>query len=198
MPSSNVEPPLVEVRNPVTYLRRWWDRVMGKEGIDFSFRIHPVTAVLSSAVIATIGFGAGRFVIPDTVKIPFFEFENESVTPKTTSTPTVEWKETAYTGKLQYSVSNQKYFLLTTSSEAITLEVDVNLDLVKLVGKRIFAVGSFNKQSRTLKVTDVKDLEILPTTPIPIPTLESKPTQAPLTTETPATMEISTQGGELN
>lgn len=171
---------------------------MSKEGIDFSFRIHPVTAVISSAIIATIGFGAGRFVLPDTVKIPFFEFENGSVTIKPSPTPISEWKETAYTGKLQYSVSNQKYFLLTTSSEAITLEIDINLDLIKLVGKRIFAVGSFNKQTRTLKVTDVKDLEVLPTSPIPIPTLESKPTETPVATDVSTETEISTQGGELN
>ncbi len=194
--ANSQEPPIVEVRNPVTYLRRWWDKVMGKEGIDFSFRIHPVTAVLSSAIIATIGFGAGRFVLPETVKIPFFEFDNNGNTP--TTTPTIEWKETAYTGKLQYSVNSQKYFLLTTSSEAITLEVDANLDLLTLVGKRIFAVGEYSKQLRTLKVKDVKNLEVLPTTPIPIPTLESVPTQKPTVTDEPDLINDSTQGGELN
>lgn len=192
------EPPLVEVRNPVTYLRRWWNRVMGKEGIDFSFRIHPVTAVLSSAVIATIGFGAGRFVMPETIKIPFFEFENGGSISKPTSTPITEWKETAFTGKLQYSVTNERYFLLTTSSEAITLDVSVNFDLLKMVGKRIFVVGSYNKQSRVLKVNDIKDLEILPNTPIPVPTIEA--TATPIVVDLPKddTMNISTEGGNLN
>jgi hypothetical protein len=154
------EPPIIEVRNPVTYIKRWWSKVMGKEGIDFSFRIHPVTAVISSAVIATIGFGAGRFVLPDTIKVPFFEFGSIS-SPTPISTSVGLWKETAFTGKLQFSVTNNRYFLLTTSSEAIVLDIPTSLDLVKMIGKRIFAVGNYNKQDRLLKVTDVKDLEIL-------------------------------------
>ena len=180
MPTSNQEPPLVTVTNPVTYLRRWWDKVMGKEGIDFRFTVHPITAVLIAAVTATIGFGVGRFVLPDGVKIPFFEF-GISPTPKATSTPVVEWKETAFTGKLQYSVTNKKFFLLTTSSEAITLSVPNNLNLLTLVGKRILAVGEYNKTTKVLLVSDVKDLEVLPNTPVPIPTTKAsiEPTSSP-------------------
>lgn len=171
MPTSNQEPPLVTITNPVTYLRRWWDKVMGKEGIDFRFTVHPITAVLIAAVTATIGFGVGRFVLPDGVKIPFFEFGVTS-TPKPIFTPVAEWKETAFSGKLQHSIATQKYFLLTTSAEAITLEVPSNLDLLTLVGKRIMAVGEYNKATKLLLVSDVKDLEVLPNTPVPIPTVE--------------------------
>lgn len=171
MASINQEPPIIEVRNPVTYIRRWWDRVMGKEGIDFRFTIHPVTAVLMVAVVATIGFGAGRVTIPDGVKIPFFEFGNIP-TSKPTIEPAVEWKETAFTGKLQYSSATSKYFLITTSSEAITLNIPNNLDLNTLIGKRIMAVGEYNKTTKLLRVSDVKDLEVLPNTPVPIPTIE--------------------------
>lgn len=186
MPSINQEPPLVTVTNPVTYLRRWWDRVMGKEGIDFRFTVHPITAILIAGVTATIGFGVGRFVLPEGVKIPFFEFGTVS-TNKPTSSPVVEWKETAFTGKLQYSVTNKKFFLLTTSSEAITLSIPSNLDLLTLVGKRIMAVGEYNKSTKLLIVSDVKDLEVLPNTPVPIPTIEpsSTPTVTPTTSATP-------------
>lgn len=181
---STTEPPLVDVKvtNPVTYLRRWWDKVMGKEGIDFRFTVHPITAVLIAAVTATIGFGVGRFVLPDGVKIPFFEFGVTS-TPKPIFTPVAEWKETAFTGKLQYSVTNQKYFLITTSTEAITLEIPSNLDLLTLIGKRIMAVGVYNKQTKLLKVSDAKDLEILSKTPIAIPTVEPSPTATPASTD---------------
>ena len=182
MPTSNQEPPLVTVTNPVTYLRRWWDKVMGKEGIDFRFTVHPITAILIAAVTATIGFGVGRFVLPEGVKIPFFEFGTISTsTSKPSSTPVVEWKETAFTGKLQYSVTNKKFFLLTTSSEAITLSVPNNLNLLTLVGKRILAVGEYNKTTKVLLVSDVKDLEVLPNTPVPIPTTKAsiEPTSSP-------------------
>ena len=184
MPTPNTEPPLVQVTNPVTYLRRWWDRVMSKEGIDFRFTIHPITAILISAVIATIGFGVGRFVLPESVKVPFFEFGTPP-TYRPTSSPLSEWKETAFTGKLQYSVSTQKYFLITTSAEAITLEVPANLNLLPLVSKRIMAVGIYNKTTKLLKVSDVKDLEVLPNTPIPIPTIEPTVIPTNIPTETP-------------
>lgn len=195
MADSNLEPPIVEVRNPVTYLRRWWDKVMGKEGAYFSFRVPPITAFLIAFGLTAGGFSIGKY----SSDIPLLKFVGfPTSTPVATQTPTTEWRETAYTGKLQYSVSSQKYFLLTTSSEAITLEVNGNLDLLKLVGKRIFAVGEYNKQTRVLKVSDVKDLEILPNTPIPLPTIESKETPVATPTATSDTIEISTQGGELN
>ena len=184
MPTSNQEPPLVTVTNPVTYLRRWWEKVMGKEGIDLSFKIHPITAILMVAVTATIGFGAGRISVPEGIKIPFFEF---GVVPTIKPLPTIEsvWKETAFTGKLQYSVTNKKYFLLTTSAEAITLEVPENIDLLTLIGKRIMAVGVYNKSIKLLKVSDAKDLEILSKTPQPIPTIEPTITPSPTPTEIP-------------
>lgn len=85
---------------------------------------------------------------------------------------------------MQLSVSSNKYFLVTTSSEAITLDVPLNFDLLKLVGKRIFAVGEYSKSSRVLKIIDVKDFEVLPLTPVPIPTIEA-------TTSPSATPSIS-------
>jgi len=41
------EPLLVDVKvtNPVTYLRRWWEKVIGNEGISLSVKIHPLTAI---------------------------------------------------------------------------------------------------------------------------------------------------------
>lgn len=177
MAVTNTEPPLITVTNPVTYLRLWWNKVMGKEGVDFSFKIHPVTSFLIALGLGTGIFGAGRY----SVNIPFLKYETIS-TVKPISTIEPEWKETAFTGKLQYSITNQKYFLLTTSAEAITLTVPIDLDLLTLVGKRIMAVGEYNKETKILKVTDAKNLEILSKTPIPIPTVE--PTFSPSPTAT--------------
>ncbi|MFZ3301577.1 MAG: hypothetical protein WA152_02595 [Microgenomates group bacterium] len=187
MASLNTEPPLITVTNPVTYLRLWWQKVMNKEGVDFNFRIHPITAFLISFGLGAGLFGAGRY----SVNIPFLKYNN-GVIPLPSQTPEIVWKETAFTGKLQYSVTTQKYFLITTSSEAITLNVPSNLDLLTLVGKRIMAVGEYNKEQKVLKVFDAKDLEILPKTPIPIPTIEStpSPTSTPNTSETPAATDI--------
>lgn len=185
MTTSNIEPPLITVTNPVTYLRLWWQKVMGKEGVDFNFKIHPVTAFLIAFGLGLGIFGAGRY----SVNIPFLKYVAD---PTTKPMPTIEpvWKETAFSGKLQYSVTNQKYFLLTTSAEAITLEVPDNLDLLTLVGKRIMAVGEYNKSTKLLRVSDAKDLEILSKTPQPIPTIEptiepsSTPSATPVATDT--------------
>lgn len=187
MATSEKVPPLVDfkVNNPVTYIKLWWAKVMDKEGIDLSFRIHPITVIVSAAIVATIGFGAGRFVVPDRVKIPFFEFGiTPTVKPSFTSEPV--WKETAFTGKLQHSSTTQKYFLITTSSEAITLSVPGNINLEPLIGKRIIAVGEYNKQEKLLKVIDAKDMEVLPKTPVPVPTVVATPieTVSPVPTAT--------------
>jgi hypothetical protein len=100
-------------------------------------------------------------------------------------TPTPSpWRETAFSGKLQQS--NQQFFLLITSAEAITLEVPSNLNLKSLVGKRIMAVGNYNKTTRILVVSDAADLEVLPATPVIIPTLKNTPT--PSTHPTPEAM----------
>ncbi len=141
------EPPLVAVRvtNPVTYLKIWWKKVIGNEGVSFSFKIKPLTAIAITVVVASIAFGVGRFVIPFT--IPFFE--SAKILPSPTPEP---WKETAFIGTLQYSAITGRYYLIVSSSaEAINLEVPQNIDLKSMVSKRIFATGSYNKWKYCLK-----------------------------------------------
>ena len=181
MSTSEKIPPMVDVKvtNPVTYFKLWWEKVMGKEGVYFSFRIHPITAFL-----IVFGFSAGVFSVGRySVNIPFLQYETVE-TAKPTATADVVWKETGFTGKLQFSEKEQRFFLLTTSSEAIVLSVPQNLDLTSLVGKRIFAIGEYNKAQRLLKVTDAKDLEVLSKTPQSIPTLVPtiEPTSTPIST----------------
>jgi hypothetical protein len=97
MATSNMEPPLIDVKisNPVTYLKLWWKKVMGEEGVYFSFRIHPITAFLIAFAFAVGFFGAGRY----SVNIPFLKYEVEGTTKPTTVSESI-WKETAFTGKL--------------------------------------------------------------------------------------------------
>lgn len=186
MSISTEEPPIIEVRNPVTYLRRFWEKVIGNEGLELKVTVKPLTTIFGFALLGAVYLGVAKFVIPEGYKIPFVEFADFQ-TSKPSATNQSVWKETAFTGKLQLSLTTNKYFLITTSSEAITLEVPGNLDLMTLVGKRIFAIGEYNKNERLLKVADIKDLEVLPKTPVPIPTLEATPmpTAEPTTGATP-------------
>lgn len=189
-PLKKLDPPLVDLKvtNPVTYLKNWWNKIVGNEGIDFRFHVKPLTALALAIVVASIGFGVGRFVIP--FQIPFFQY-NQPYTPKPVETPTT-WKETAFIGTLQFSTTNNKYFLVTSSSsEAITLEVPDFINLEPLIGKRIFAIGDYNKSIKILKINDYKDLEVLPKSPIPLPTITPIPIETPTTTPTPT--DLSTQ-----
>ena len=180
-----IDPPLVDVKvtNPVTYFKKWWKKIIGNEGVDFRFHIKPLTAFLIAAIIAAIAFGSG-VVVTD-------EIPNGTGAP--TATPQDLWKETAYTGTLQYSDSKNTYYLLTSSSpEAITLEVPSEVNIPSLVGKRILAIGDYSKSTKILKVTDIKDLEVLSKTPIPVPTVT--PTQSVTSSATPTESPIIEPG----
>lgn len=165
-------PPLVDLKitNPVAYLKAWWKKVIGNEGIKLTLQIKPLTAIALTLIVTGVGFGLGRLTIPQ----PLIQYVPYLVQPTPGPSPTPSpWRETAFSGKLQ--VSGTRYFLVTTSAEAITLDVPATIDLSKLVGKRIMAVGNYNKGTRILVVSDATDLEVLPANPVPIPT--SMPTE---------------------
>lgn len=181
------ELPMVDVKvtNPITYIKSWWKRVIGNEGIEIRLRIKPLTAIIMTAIIVSLYLGIGKIVLP--FKIPFFELN-----PKSTPVPE-QFRETAFAGTLRYTESSNKYFLETSASEAINLEIPENIDLEKFIGRRVFATGEYGDDSRILKVSDVSDLEIFPEEIIPIPTMKpfpstiatTEPSQSPTSTPIP-------------
>jgi len=180
----NSDPPLLDVKvtNPLTYIKRWWQRIIGNEGMEFRFRIRPLTAIAIAVIVSSMAFGVGRFVLP--ANLPFFKY-----LPEPPSLPTLNpWRETAFTGTVQFSPLTQRYYLITSSSEAITLTVPQNIDLKEFINRRIFAAGKYNRSTRTLLVADASDLEVLPKKPIPIPTT---PRPTPTPTPTPASNAAS-------
>lgn len=177
-------PPLLDLKvsNPVTYIKLWWKKVIENEGVDFRIHFHPLTAIAIALALAGVGFGIGRITMP--FNIPFLELNNQ-VTASPNPTPN-DWKETAFTGTLQYSNLTSKYFLITTSaSEAISLQAPKNIDLSELVGKRILVIGSYNKTQRLFVITDAKNMEVLPKSPMPVPTTSPTPEPTPSLTPTP-------------
>lgn len=175
------EPPLVDIKvsNPVTYLKSWWKKILGNEGIDLRFRIKPLTAIAISIIVITVSMGIGRFVLP--FNIPFFEYAAPTPLPTPASTPQNGggWRETAFSGELRFTSTEQRYYLQTASSEAILLEVPKTIDIKKLVSKRIFATGLFHDQKRLLLVKEATDLEILPEVSKPVPTITPIPSSEP-------------------
>jgi len=161
----------LKVTNPIVYIKAWWKKVIANEGVDFRFRIRPLTAIAIAAVVAGTGFGLGRLAIPEPI-IKYLPLLAPSPSPNS-------WRETAFTGILRYSAVSQKYYLDTNSSEAVTLQIPNNVNAAQLIGKRILAVGKQNVQTKVLIVTEASDLEILPTQIIPVPT--TLPSPSPIT-----------------
>ncbi|MBL7036920.1 hypothetical protein ISR94_03770 [Candidatus Microgenomates bacterium] len=192
MTTSEQDPPLVDIKvtNPVTYIKKWWKKIIGNEGMSIVIKVRPITAILSITLFLAFLFGIGKLVLPDIIKTPFFQFEQVGEPTPTPKEESETWKETAYIGTLKYSTSTMKYFLVTSSaSEAITLEVPSNLNLSTLVERRIMVIGKYSKSLRVIQVMDAKDMEVLPKSPVPIPTNSPtpKPTQAPTEVPTPTT-----------
>ena len=179
----------LKVTNPLVYIKYWWKRIMANEGIDMRFRAKPLTVFGVALIGFTLLFGIGGVVLP--VFFPWMKFNNSVITAPT-NTPTPEiLKDTALKGTLTKTNTNPvKFYLITTSTEAVTLEIPVGFNLTSLVGKRILAVGTYDSKNKVLEVEDIQDLEVLSTTPVPIPT--TTPTPKPTETPTIAPTAIPT------
>lgn len=171
----NTPPDLVnfKVTNPLVYIKYWWKRIMANEGMELKFKVKPITAISMAVVAFSLAFGLGGVVFP--FAFPWLKFNNQ-VSSSPTPAPN-EWRQTALKGILKKTIIPPiRFFLLTSSDEAITLQPPNNIDLSSLVGKRILATGNYNQKQKLLIITDVQDLEVLSTTPIPIPTSTPTPT----------------------
>ena len=185
-----------KIANPLIYIKYWWKRIMANEGVELKFKAKPVTVFGVALIAFSLAFGLGGVVFP--FAFPWIKVSGNQVNQSPTPIPQ-EWKETAIKGTLKKTNTIPvKFFLLGSSDEAVTLQVPANLNLTTLVGRRILATGSYNAKQKLLIVSDVQDLEVLPTTPVPIPTASATPTQTPVPTpnptETPTFAPTSTPG----
>jgi len=180
----------VKITNPLVYIKYWWKRIMANEGIDLRLRVKPLTVFGVSLIAFSLAFGLGGVVLP--VAFPGLKL-NGILYPSPTPTPETIWKDTALKGTLTKSNTIPvKFYLVTTSTEAVTLEVPVGFNLITVVGKRILAVGTYNSKDKVLEVEDIQDLEVLPNTQVPIPTSPPTPTPTPSPNLTPTPTVTST------
>jgi len=189
--STTTPPDLVnlKVTNPLVYIKYWWKRIMANEGIDFRVKVKPLTVFGVSLIAFSLAFGLGGVVLP--TFFPWMKFDNGIVATATPTSQSEILKDTALKGTLTKTNTNPvKFYLITTSTEAVTLEVPVGFNLTTLVGKRILAVGTYDSKSKVLEVEDIQDLEVLSTTPVPIPT--TIPTPKPTETPSPVPTAIPT------
>jgi hypothetical protein len=178
----------LKVTNPLVYIKYWWKRIMANEGLDMRVRAKPLTVFGLAIIIFSGVFGLGGIVFPKF--FPWMKFNNNTVVSSPTPQPEL-LKDTALKGTLTKTNTNPvKFYLITTSTEAVTLEIPVGFNLSTLVGKRILAVGTYDSKNKILEVEDIQDLEVLSSTPIPIPTNtpSPKPTETPTIAPTPTVM----------
>jgi len=182
------DPPLLFLRvsNPITYIKRWWKRIVGNEGLEFRLRVRPLTAIAIAMALGIFGFGVGRVSVP--ADSPIIKYIPQLL-PAPTSNP---WRETAFSGTLRST--NGDIYLLTSESEALSLNIPSNLDLSNYIGKRILAKGLFNEKQRLLKIISVENIELLSTKPQKIPTTIPSPT----TFHTPTPIPTNTQEEPLD
>ncbi|MEK7550334.1 MAG: hypothetical protein AAB535_00910 [Patescibacteria group bacterium] len=181
----------VKITNPLVYIKYWWKRIMANEGVDLRLRVKPITAMCFAIVAFSLAFGLGGVVFP--FAFPWLKLNNITIGQTPTPTPEIIWKDTALKGTLtKTNTVPIKFYLVTTSTEAVTLEVPVGFNLITLVGKRILAVGTYNSKDKVLEVEDIQDLEVLSTTPVPIPTSPPTPTPTPSPSPTPVLTATAT------
>ncbi len=181
------DPPLLFLRfsNPITYIKRWWKRLMGNEGMELRLRVKPLTAIAIAVALGLFGFGVGRVSIP--ADSPIVKYVPQFLAIPTTN----PWKETAFSGTIH--TTNGDFYLVISESQAVTISVPSNIDLTKYIGKRILAQGLYNEDQRLLNVTSVENIELLNTKPQKIPTVVPSPalTPAPIINFSP-TIHIDT------
>lgn len=180
----------VEVTNPVTYIKSWWKKIIGNEGVEITLRVRPLTTIAVILVVLSISYGVG-VVLP--IDVPFLKYVSKTEITESSPTQGEEGenvRQTAFTGVLKYSYN--KYYLLTSSSEAITLEVPEEVELKDLIGKRILAIGNYYHDSNTMKVENIENLEILPDEKVVVPVTSPSPSPAVLPTPTPASSSAGT------
>ncbi len=185
----------LKVTNPLVYIKAWWKKIMANEGLEFKFKAKPITAIAISVALFSLVFGLGGVVFP--FAFPWLKINDQVVNTSPTPIP-ADWRETALKGTLKKTTSVPvRFFLLTTSDEAVTLQAPDYITLDKLIGKRILATGNYSQKQKLLIIQDVQDLEVLPTTPLPIPTSTPtpRPTDSPVPTPIP-TVEPTTVSTE--
>lgn len=165
-----------KITNPIVYIKYWWKKIMSNEGIEVKIKAKPITVFGIALIAFSLAFGLGGIVLPSF--FPWIKYDNNQVAAPTATPQPVVLKDTALKGTLAKSGSNpDKFYLITTSTQAVTLEIPDGFNLTTLVGKRILVVGSYNQKEKILKVEDIQNLEVLTKTPIPVPTVV--PTQTP-------------------
>ncbi len=172
----------VSVNNPVSWFQKLLNQLKKKQTTTLTFRLGVPLIALPVLITAFAGifFGLGKITNKNDSKI------------EPTPTETVEFNVTK-TGILKKIMtdSSNAYYLFLNNGEVIKIIAPEEVKLSSLYGKRILASGVMNVIENTLTIHEIADLEELPVSPIPVPTI--------LITDTPTVTPFeSTDSGDIN
>lgn len=173
---AKLEKPLVSVsvNNPISWFMKLLNQLKKKQTTTFTFRLGvPLIALpVLIAAFAAVFFGLGKLTTP----------KEEKIVEKS---PSSYYVSRAGVLKIVEGTEGSVYFLVLSSGEALKLQPPENINLSKLSDKRILASGTYTVETNTLGVENVANMELLPASPSPIPTVTPTPTSTPTPTLTP-------------
>lgn len=137
------DPPIFTIRNPITYIKRWWNKTLAKEGVDFKlgFKIRPITAVLIASIIISGGVSSGVTAL---ILKTFFP----------TSSPILH-RQIIQQGTIQKSATGGFYLTSTDQSMWKLKAKNLNINFNDQIGKQVTVTGNMTKENNVIEVSEV-------------------------------------------
>lgn len=186
--TQNSEDPIVNfsINNPIPPIKRLLKKLFANEEITIKIPVLTAIAILAFGLGGASGF-LTALKVRLAERIPVVNTIFPTLTPQPTQSP---WIKTVFFGTLSRP-STGSYFLIKETGEVVKLIPPSNVNMEKLIGKKIIAEGLYNKTEEVMNVEAASDLVLFAST-APVPT--TKPTSTPNPTETP----VATTSSETN
>jgi hypothetical protein len=174
--TANQADPLVnfQLNNPIPPIKRILKKLSANEEITIKIPVLTAIAIIAFGLGGASGFlTAIKTRLVENIPVVATIFPTEP--PQATPNP---WVATTLFGKL--SKISSSYVLILENGNVVTLVPPTNVNLEKLLTKKILATGQYNEVSKEMQVTEASDLLLMSTT-IPVPTLKPTPSSEPST-----------------
>lgn len=137
--SEKKDPPMLFIlfTNPVTYFKKWVEKFLKNQDIDFHLRIRPFAAIGLIMTISIVGGGAftiGRYFFP--YSSPVFH------------------RQVVYPGTIQKGDKNQ-FFLMTQDATPWKLKPKTSINLENLIGRQVVVTGNLTAEKYLIEVSEL-------------------------------------------
>lgn len=180
--TQNSEDPLVNfsINNPIPPIKRLLKKLFANEEITIKIPVLTAIAILAFGLGGASGFLTAVKVTLAS-RIPVVNTIFPTLAPSPVPNP---WIKTVFFGTLSRP-NTGFYFLIMEQGEVVKLIPPANVNMEKLVGKKILAEGLFNKAEGVMNVEAASDLVLFGSTaPVPTTTPTLTPTAVPTPTAT--------------